>query len=89
MSFDGGLLLTVLYLRCSLPLHPDYNDFRRRLEQSLPLLDASTLPTTGGRATDTMLEVLQIEREREKVVEAEDNEDRDGMSDGFRASATY
>ena len=88
MSFDSCSPLAALCLFCSLPLHPKYNDFRHRLEQYLPLLYASTLPTTGDRAIDTVLEVLQAEREKDKVVEAENNEDRNEMSDGFRASTT-
>ena len=76
MSFDTGSSLTVLCLCCSLPLHPKYNELRHRLEQSLPLLYASALPTTGDRAVGTMLGVLQAGREKEKVVEAGNNEDR-------------
>ena len=83
MSFDRGSSLTVLRLCYSLHLHPEYHDFRSELEQSLPPPDASTPSTTDDNAIDAALGVL---REREKVVEAEKNEDPD-MGDGFTTSA--
>ena len=85
MSFDRGSSLTVLRLYYSLRLHPRYNGFLSKLEQSLPLLDAPTLPTIGDNVIDAALEVL---RERKKVVEAEMNGDPDDMDDGFTTSAT-
>ena len=74
MSFDrGSSSLTVLRLCYSLHLHPQYNSFRSRLEQSLLLPDASTLSITNDKAIDAALEVL---RESGKAVEAEKNEDK-------------
>jgi hypothetical protein len=67
----GSLLTTPLHLCCSLSLHPDYNDFRKKLEQLLPLSDGLTDHTTGDRAVDAALGVLRTERrEREREVEA-------------------
>ena len=60
---------------CSLCLQLTYDKFRSKLEQFLPSLDKSTLPTTGDMAIDAVLKVLQTKREKE---------DRDGIS----ASAT-
>ena len=78
MRLDSGLLLTVLWLCCSLRLHPDFYDFRRSLQQHLPLLDGPTLTTTGDETVDAALEVLRIEREREKAPEVKE-EDRNGV----------
>jgi len=54
------------------------------LEQSLPLLDKSTLPTTDDETIDAVPNVLQMERER---VEAE-KEYREEMGDGISTSTT-
>jgi len=62
---DSGLLLTVLWLCYSLCLQLQFDSFRRRLRQYLPLPDGPTLPTTGYKEIDAALEVLQIEREGE------------------------
>ena len=86
MSSDTGLSLTVFHF-CSLYLQPEYTDFRSRLE-TLLLIGGSTLPTTDEEAIDAALEVLRMEREKEKVVEAEENKDRDEMGDDISASAT-
>jgi len=86
MSPDRGSSLTVLRF-CSLYLQPEYNDFRSILE-TLLLLGGSTLPTTDKEAIDAVLEVLRMEREKVKVMEAEENEDRDEMGDDISASAT-
>ena len=94
MSFDRGSSLTSLPLCYSLPLTPEYDDFRSKLEKSLPLPDGSTLYTTDGKvespntSNNAINAALGILREREKVVEAEKNEDLDSMGDGFRSSAT-
>jgi len=66
VSFDGGSSLTVLRLCYSFNLQPEYNGFRSRLEQFLPLLNRSTLPITDDEAIDTVLEVLQAEVEKHK-----------------------
>jgi hypothetical protein len=58
------LPLTTLHLYCSLPLRLRYDDFRSRLEQSLPSLDESTLPVTNDEEIDAVLKILQIEKER-------------------------
>ena len=79
MSSDSGLSLTSLRFCCSLCLEYQHNRFRRRLEQSLPLLDQSILPTTGDERIDAAMEVLQMERKRRKMVEAEESEDGDGI----------
>jgi len=86
VSSNRGSSLTVLRF-CSLCLQPEYNDFRSILE-TLLLLGGSTLPTTDKEAIDAALEVLRMEREKEKVVEAEENEDRDEMGNDISASAT-
>ena len=57
--FNGGLLLTVLHLCCSLRLHPEYNDFRSRLGKLLRPPDASTTPITGEGPMGAALEVLR------------------------------
>jgi hypothetical protein len=79
MSFDKGSSLTVLRLFCSLCLQPKYNNFRSRLEQFLPLLDGSMLPTTNDKMIDAALKVLQ----RAEV----EKEDHDEMDDGIKSSA--
>jgi len=71
MRLNSGLLLTFLGLCYSLCLRPDLDKFRERLQQYLPLPDGPTLPITGHKGVDAALEVLQIEREREKAVEVE------------------
>jgi len=68
MQFNSGMSLTVLWLCCSLCLQPNFDDFRRRLQQCLPLLDGPTLATTNHEGIDAALQVLRIEREREKAV---------------------
>jgi len=78
--------LTVLRLCCSLHLRPEYNGFRSKLDQYLPLLDESTPPTADGQSIDAALKVLWIEREREKIGEAEKEDDRNEMGDDIRAS---
>jgi len=80
---DGGSSLIVLRLYCSSRLLPGYNNFRNTLKRYLPLLNESTLLTTGGEAIHAILKVLRAERKREMVVA-----DRDGMNDGIRAFAT-
>jgi len=87
MSFDRDSSLTTLHLWCSLYLQPEHNNFRSRLE-SLLLLVGSTLPTTDEEANDIVLAFFRTEREKEKVVKAEKNEDRDEMGDSTSASAT-
>jgi hypothetical protein len=57
--FDRGSLLTALCLCCSLRLQVDYDDFRSRLEQSLPLLYGPAPPVTNDEPIDAALEVLQ------------------------------
>ena len=86
MSFDRGSSLTSLRRCCSFCLRPEYTAFRRRLEKSLPLPDGLTLPTTGDKKIDAVLEVLQTERQRRKEVEVEEGHDE--MGDGIGASAT-
>jgi hypothetical protein len=87
MSSGRGSSFTDLRLSCSFCLQPGYNRLRSRLEKRLPLLGSPTLPTTGDRAIDAALGVLQTEAEREKVVEAE-KEDHYEMAHGINASST-
>ena len=82
-TFNGGSLLTVLRLCCSLCFRPGYSEFRSRLGEFLPLPDGSTLPTTDDSAIDAVLEVLQMERGRKEA----EHEDRDEMGDGTRTPA--
>ena len=82
MAFNWGSLLTVLHFYYSLCLLPECDDFRSRLEKSLPLFDKSTHPNTGDMAIDAVLEVLQTERERKGVMAVEKTDNRDEMDDG-------
>ena len=88
MLFDRGPSLTPPHL-CSLRLCPAFNTLQSRLKQFLPLLDKPTLPTTGDKTIDAILQVLKAEREKAKEEEAEVQmkEDCDGM-DGAGALAT-
>jgi hypothetical protein len=88
MSFGRGSSLTFLCLYCSLQLQSKYNNFRNRLEWSIPLLDEPTLPTIDDENINAAPKVLRMERERVAVEEAEKDEDRDEMGDGIRTSAT-
>ena len=92
-SFDRGLLPILLRLCCSVCLHPGYNDFRGRLETSLPLPDEPMLPdelmlpdkltfhVTDDEAFNAALKVLQTGREKKGV-----EEDHDETDDGISAS---
>jgi len=71
MRLNSGLLLTAPRFCCSLCLRPGFDNFRKRLQQCLPLLDKPTLATTDDEGIDAALEVLQIERQRENAVEVE------------------
>jgi len=62
-----GPSLTVLY-PSSLSLSPEYNTLRGILEKHLPLVDGLTAPKTGDPQVDAILEVLHLDRVREKAV---------------------
>ena len=80
MLFDRGPSLTPPHL-CSLRLCPAFNTLQSRLKQFLPLPDKPTLPTTGDKTIDAMLQILKAEREKakEEETEVEMKEDHDGM----------
>jgi len=86
MSLGRGSLLTVLHPHCSIRLQHEYIGFRCRLEQSLPLLDQSILPTTDDEAIDAVPSVLRMEREKERA-DAAAMEDDHETGDGTRAPA--
>ena len=67
---------TAVRLR-SLSLSPGYNALRTMLEEYLPQLDGLTAPETGDPKVDAILEVLHLEREREKVVAAAEKEEEE------------
>ena len=56
--------------------------FRSKLEQFLPLLEESKLPPMTG-TIDAALEVLRVEREKEK---AQEEDDSDGIGDSIGAA---
>ena len=85
ISSNRGSLLTVLCLCCSLSIQSRYEYFRGKLEQSLPLLDGLTLPTTNDDPIVAALKVLQSEREKEE--EEEEEEDRGEKGDSIKTSA--
>jgi len=62
------------------------DEFRERLQQYLPLPDGPTLPITDHEEIDAALEVLQIEREREKAAEVEEK-DCDSVGRGSLGSS--
>ena len=80
MSFDRGLLLTVLRLCYSLRLHPNYDRFQHGLKPSPS--SPQSLPPGYAWAIKGALNVLQ------KAREEEENEDRDEMGDDFRTLVT-
>ena len=91
--------MTDLHLCYSLSLQPKYADFRKKLGESLKLLNESTLQKTGNHEIDAALQVLQKERARVKVMkeegkdqkekgDGEQEDDWDGMGGGIRPSVT-
>ena len=60
--FDKGSNVhrSLTFVCYSLHLHPRHDTSRSRLEQSLPLPDASTLPATSDKTTDTRLEQSRL-----------------------------
>ena len=60
---------TLVHL-CSLSLSSNYNTLREKLGEHISNLDGLTAPKTGDSKVDAILEVLHLEREREKVAAA-------------------